>query len=178
MTFNELIDSLMSHVNEASVIWKKDGGWNIDYINIPNEKIGAYLEKVRAGDDPFAISVTGKDFSRASFPMVFDKVLAARLRAEYEAVPYGAATLNELNALVNLFEDYSGSFSSEVCDYLAAVERPLYTLYEIKPMLIWQEGSDFGYDEEKADELIEFIENHVEQLDADDEYGPEYGDDD
>jgi len=117
----------MPLVNEASelpcIIWRNKNDWNLDYLNLPQEKAEEYFEDVKL-KDPCALFVTGADFSRGSYPFVYDEVLTARLRAEHN-------NSEEYHALINFLEDNIGEFSGEATDYIASLEKPLAELNEI-----------------------------------------------
>ena len=91
-----------------------------------------------------------------------NQALMARLRAEYNAIPFGKANLGEYQALVNLLEDHIGDLSSEASEYISRYDEPLAALYDMLPISL---KSDVGtYDEDKVQEAIELIEYQIETL--------------
>jgi len=168
MDFNEVIGRIMPEVWEGStapfIIYRdKSGEWNREFTNDQYGKTYDWVVDIKE-TDPYTVTLYGANFAQGSFPYVYDKVFAARLRAECEATPYGEGAIVEFRAIINFFEDYAGNLSSDVTEYLTTLDRPLYTLYEMKPFSIKDEKSDFGYDEDKVDDFIEVIENYVEKV--------------
>ena len=114
--------------NEPFIIYHdKTGEWHCDFMQNQYGQKSAWVEDVK-DKDPFAVEFTGEDFSKGSFPYVYDKVLAARFRAEYDADLPGEATRGELGALADFLENNMGEFSSEITDYIARYDRPLASI--------------------------------------------------
>lgn len=128
MTFNELISNIIPHVNDASelpfIIRRDNGQWSIDYLDLTKDKAAAYLAEVKT-QDPCAVMFTGADFSRGSFPMVYDDVFRARMWGEYHAAVTNGANDGELQHLADFVEEHIGSFSSEALEYLTTLDKPL-----------------------------------------------------
>ena len=184
MKFNEVINKIMPEANgstdEPIIIYRdKDGEWHGEFVyrDISGDwqgdltlnehgEISTWVKDIEKRD-PFAITVTGKDFAQGSAPYVYDKVLIARLRAEYDynydakaGIITGAAH-EEAKALINFFEDNIGAFSHKATNYLTTLERPLAALGEMCPFSLTTENEGWDYDEENANEAIERIENEV-----------------
>ena len=60
--------------------------------------------------------------------MVYDKVLAARLHAEYDT-SFSNSDTGDYRALVNFLEDNMGELPFEVTEYLTRHDRPLASTY-------------------------------------------------
>ena len=166
MTFENAITEIMPLVNDGDkstpfIISRRNSGWVVNYP-YPAETAQTYLSDIRK-DDPCAVSFIGSDFAKGSYPNVYDKIITARLRAEYDTLQYGAATLLELNAVVNFFEDNLCELSPEVASYMMTLDRPLYEMNEIKPFALFNAQSEYGYDEDKVMDFISLLENHVEK---------------
>ena len=164
MDFNTVINSKMRDINEGStepfIIYRDKDGWHCDYTqNQYGEKFD-WVEDVTA-QDPLAVIYTGKDFSKASFPTVYDMVLYDRVRSEYYLARSSGRDSDELAALTSFFQDNIGSFESKVTDYLTTLDRPLAALQEMMPFNIATEYEGWSYDEELAQEAIDHIENEV-----------------
>ena len=155
MEYNELIDHLMPLVDEASklpcVIWKSSNGWRLDYISVSEDKADIYYENIKL-IDPFALSVKGSDFSRGSYPYVFDEVLKLRLRAEYNAL--GDRQTEELHSLVNFLEDNMSGLSGEAAFYIAELDNPLVELNKVYLECL-KDRNNYG---KMGDTLIEQLE--------------------
>jgi len=168
MTFNKVIAEIMPLVNDGDtstpfVISRQNGEWVVNYP-YPTEKTQEFLDGVKQAD-PLAVSLTGAYFSRGSAAHVYDKLLAARVYAEYNhETRSGAitgATYKEPHALVSFFEDNVGAFSHKATDYLTTLDRPLSALREMCPFSMTTDYEGWSYDEESAQEAIDFIENEV-----------------
>jgi hypothetical protein len=169
MNFNELIRKMMPEVNggtdESIMIYRKNGEWHGDFTQNQYGEPFDWVDDIKE-QDPLAITVKGSNFAKGSFPYVYDKVLIARLRAEYDFMDRSGMILtdadrNELNALVNFFEDNAGEFSHKAMDYLTTLERPFMALYEMCPFEIATDVEDWTYNEKSAQEAIDHIENEV-----------------
>jgi len=166
MYFSNLLSTeIMPLVNARDkstpfIISKQNGEWIVNYP-YPAETAQTYLDDIRK-TDPCAVCFIGSDFAKGSFPYVYDKIMTARLRAEYETLQYSAATLLEYNAVVNFFEDNLCELSAEVADYMT-LDRPLYDMNGIKPFALFNTQAEYGYDEDKVMDYISLIENHVKK---------------
>lgn len=168
MDFSTMIEKFMPEVNggttEPFIIFRdNERGWQCDCAQNQYGEEFDWVQDIKQ-TDPFALTVTGADFACGSFPYVYDKVLVARLRAEYNADRSNKSDKLELNALMNFFEDNIGEFSSEVTDYLARFDRPLGKLAVMNPISLKDANSDVGYNEDKALEVMEIIENKIAEL--------------
>lgn len=156
MKFNEIVNYLMPLVNNASdlpcIIWRKNDKWNMDYINLPKDKIAAYFEEVKIKDDPYAILCKGEDFSHGSFPFVFDKVLTARLHAEYKVS--GASPFDDISTVYYLLEDDISGLSNKAANYIASLDKPLTEITEIYLSI----KGDMNLEGKVGEALIERIE--------------------
>jgi hypothetical protein len=138
------------------------GDWQVCY---PAGDAKAFLESQREYD-PFALKYVGADFGGGGYAFVHDKVFCARLRAEYNAIPYGELHGGELSALINAVEDNIGSFSQVTIDYLLARENPLRELYDLNPIPLYNRDGVNGepYIEENTAEFLEVIEYQIGEL--------------
>ena len=144
MKFNELVTNLIPLVNDASdlhcVIWRnRKGEWSLDYLNLDDEKSTIYFNNIKL-IDPCALSVTGSEFSRGSYPFVYDEVLLARLRAEYDAL--GTTRTKEHNTLMNFLDDNMKELSSGAADYIASLDKPFAELNAIYMNYLKNESLD------------------------------------
>jgi len=167
MTFNEAVDKIMPLVNDGDkstpfVISRQDGEWVVNYP-YPAETTQEFLNNIKK-TDPFAITFTGYDLSRGSFPHVYDQIFNERLRSEYENAVFTNTDLNELKALINLVEENIGEFSQEVTEYLAEFDRPLAAIYEMNPVSLVSENPNDDYDYDKVGEFVDAVENHINDL--------------
>jgi hypothetical protein len=176
-TFNDTINEIMPLVRDGSdlpfAITREDGKWNINYFSLnttaAQEEIkvqaASYLAFLR-GKDPYAVKYTGADFNDGSLAFVHDKILCARFRAEYNAVPLGEVHGGEFMALLAAVEDNIGSFSQEIIDYLLQFDNPLRELYDLNPIPLWNRDGDNNepYIEDNVTEFIEAVEYKVGEL--------------
>jgi hypothetical protein len=166
MDFSNLIDKVMSEVKSGStepfiIYHDKDGGWHCDFTQNQYGETFAWVEDIKE-QDHLAVTFKGTDFASGSFPYVYDMVFTARIREEYYIARSSGRDSNELNALTAFFVDNIAEFSQETTDYLAKYDRPLATLQKINPLRL---ASDtYAYDEDKAQKLIELIENKIEDM--------------
>jgi hypothetical protein len=116
--------------------------------------------------DPYAVMFTGADFDGGSFPFVFDKVICARLRAEYDAEAPGTLRDDEFRALINAVEDNIGSFSQKTIDYLLEYDKPLSALYDLNRIPLCNRDNPDGeyYDEDKIGAFVEAIESRFDEI--------------
>ena len=163
MTFKQAIEKLMPAVqsgsNEPLIIYREpDGGWHCDYTQNQYGEEYDWIERVQ---DPFAVTVTGHDMANGSFPSVYDRIYAGRLRAEYENAGSIDACPDELKALMALLEENIGEFSCETTDYLIMQDRPLAALYEMTPISLVVNRSDYDYDFGKLGEFVDAVEAEI-----------------
>jgi hypothetical protein len=150
----------------------KDGSWDVHYP-YPADSAGSLLS-VRKEHDPYAVSFRGSDFAKGSMPYVHDKIFRARLRAEYNAIPYGELHGGELNALINAAEDNIGGFSQDTIDYLLTRENPLRELYDLNPIPLYNRGGESNepYIEDNVTEFLEVIDYRIGELSKESEHTP------
>jgi hypothetical protein len=134
------------------------GEWQCDYTQ---NQYGEQFDWVEDIKDPFALTFTGEDFAKGSFPYVYDRILNERLRAEHDTAVFMDADLDELKALMNLLEENMGEFSSEVTDYLTMFDRPLAELYDMTPIGLKSDNPDFDYDYDKISDFVGAVEAEV-----------------
>jgi hypothetical protein len=164
MKFNAVIDKIMPDVENGSdepfIIYRDaNGGWHCDHARNQYGETYDWVEDVKSAD-ALAITFTGADFSRASFPMVYDKVLTARLRAEYDA-SFRHSDPGDYRALVNFLEDNMSALTFEVTEYLSQYDRPLAAIDRMLNISLRSDDPNEYYDEKKANEAIEIIENKI-----------------
>ncbi|MDR1630696.1 MAG: hypothetical protein LBS36_10875 [Oscillospiraceae bacterium] len=158
--FSALVEKLMDEVNCGSdrpiIIWRENNGWASEFTAHADgeDRAAAIREK-----DPSAIIVTGADFAKGSYAYVYDKILALRFRAEYDATPTDAANRAELAEIVDFLEDSMGSLSSKAADHLASLNNPLTEIHA---------RISSNISDKEFDEVIERIEN---MRDADEQPG-------
>jgi hypothetical protein len=104
----------------------------------------------------------GSDFANGSQPYVYDKVLAARLRSEFENSFTSDAQRDELRALVNFLEDNMGELSTDAAEYITGFYKPLAELHRIIPASIYMDDLD-GLSDDRAWEMFEIIEQRSGQ---------------
>jgi|GEM_PF-159112 len=167
MDFSEAIENIMPFVSdpyntEPFIISGINGQWTVDFQPFTQSTAKAQLDFTRQ-TDPFAIMFTSADFSNGSYPYVYDKILAARFRAEYELEyeNYRPESLmrDELCMLVEFIEDSAGELSSEATAYLTTLDEPLAWLYEICPF-----SAIDGFDTFKATEFAALIERKAGEI--------------
>ena len=168
MKFNEVIDKIMPLVNSGDknipfIISGQSGEYEVDFLNLKPEKVSEYLASIKE-KDPLAVEFTGADFSKGSFPYVYDKVLAARLWAEYDVDFDNETNSKKLEVLANFLEDNMSEFSHEITDYIAQYDKPLASLNKMLGFSLESENSDEYYDSDKADEAIDRIENKITEM--------------
>ena len=165
MDFSSAIQSKMRDVNDGStepfIIYRdNDGGWHCDHTqNQYGEKFD-WVEEVKA-QDPLALFYTGADFSKASFPSVYDTILCDRIRAEYYIARSSGKDDDNLHALVCYFNDNVSSFSHETTDYLTTLERPLAALQEMTPYNMATDYEGYEYNPSMTKDLADRIEHEV-----------------
>ena len=165
MTFNEIIEKIMPEVENGSkepfIVYRDNkSDW---YCDFTQNQYGEKFDWVDNIQDPFAVIFTGEDFSKGSYPYVYDKILIERLRSEYEIAPLKDAKPNELNALINFIEENMGEFSSEVTDYLVLYDKPLAALYEMTSVSLVSEKPDYEYDYDKIGEFVDAVEAKINE---------------
>ncbi|GHU35770.1 hypothetical protein FACS1894105_05020 [Clostridia bacterium] len=171
--FSDAIDEIIPFVEERDkdtpfIIMRNTGDaylpWFVEYSYSEDAAKDA-LRECRESD-PYAVKFTGADFNGGSFDFVYDKVLCARLRAEYDAEPFGMLHVGEFRALINAVEDNIGSFSQHTIDRLLWYDKPLRALYDINPVPLYDRDNPDGelYERDKVDEFVEAIEYRFNEI--------------
>ena len=161
MDYSAMIESIMPFVSDRYnstpfIVSHNNGEWFADFRSLALGDAEAQLT-FALQTDPLALKFTGADFSSGSFPYVYDKVLLARLRAEYDIDKAISYSPNGLYALVEFMDEYINELSTEATEYLTTLRRPLLVLDAISSINL-----SGGIDEKKAEALIEQIEQHVQ----------------
>ncbi|GHV12271.1 hypothetical protein FACS1894219_04860 [Clostridia bacterium] len=175
--FSGIISEIMPLVKEGSdlpfAITHEGGKWNINYFalntNSAKDEMKAQSEEFLAllrKSDPYAVRHTGADFSSGSYAYVHDKVLCARLRAEYVAEPFGTVHGGEFHALINIAEDNISRFSQKVLNYLLEFDKPLHALYDLNQIPLYNRDNPYDepYDVDRTDEFFEYLEYQIEDI--------------
>jgi len=165
MKFSELIDRIMSEVNtggtEPFTIYRdKDGEWQYGFAQYQDGKALGRMPDIKE-QDPFAVTFTGKDFARGSFPYVYDTVLYSRVREEYYVARNSGKDTDALHALTCFFQESISEFSQEITDYLTTLDRPLAALAELCPFDMSTDSGDWSFNEDLAEDAIDRIESTV-----------------
>ncbi|GHV18547.1 hypothetical protein FACS189425_07520 [Clostridia bacterium] len=153
MDFSEAIQQIMPLVIDGDkstpfIISRQNGEWIVNYP-YPAEKTSEYLASTRV-KDPYAAQFTGADFSRGSFPYVYDKVVLERLHLEYADRASGN---RPLYALLNVIADNITAISHTAMSYITSLDKPLTELNAINPFDLT------NADDETAQKLLEVIEH-------------------
>jgi hypothetical protein len=147
--------------NEPFIVYRNPYGvWYCDFVQNQYGETFEWVADVQE-KDPFAMIFTSDDFSDKSFSNVYDRVMLARFRNEYNIDPPVGANPNELEALINLFDDYIEYLPLEATDYLLRHDRPLALLYEMNTLNIVSNDPRHDYNKNKATEFIDLIERLV-----------------
>jgi len=109
--------------NAPMIVWRENNGWRFENVNDENT-IADIREK-----DPSALIVTGADFAKGSYSYVYDKILAMRLRAEYNDIPSHIECRDEMAKIVDMLEDNMGELSSEAAEHIVSLNNPLAKIY-------------------------------------------------
>ena len=165
MDFSSAIQSKMRDINDGSIepfiLYRdKDGGWHCDHCQNQYGQNFNWVEYIKE-IDPLATIYTGKDFSNASFPSVYDMVLYDRIRSEYYIERSSGRDNDSLNALACFFQDNVSAFTHEVTDYLTTLERPLAALAEMCPFDMATKNEGWSYSEDLAADAVSSIQNAV-----------------
>jgi len=168
LSYNAVIEEIMPDVEAGEydlfAIYRENGEWHCDYKLNQDESISDWFNDIKE-KDPFALYYMGADFSRGSYPYVFDKVFAERLWTEFEALPPNDTKRGELDAFANFFEDNMGEFSPEIMNYIVhEYEKPLASLSEVVGFSLKSDDPDEYYDSDKADTAIAVIEEKINAL--------------
>jgi hypothetical protein len=166
MKYGEQIDKFMPLVKDGSdlpcIIRRNNDKWEIDYLDLPPLRIAEYLAAAKK-QDPCAVLVSGKEFSGASYPTVYDTVLIKRLNAEYDAIPPDKADLKELRALVDFFEEYACELTHEVMEHIAEQKRPLVYLDAVLPISLISNDKLTAFNYDKAEQAIKMLQYRIEK---------------
>ena len=165
MDFNAAINKIMKDVNDGStepfIIYRDSkGDWHSDYMQNQYGERFAWVE-LAFEQDPLAVFYTGKDFSKASFPSVYDTVLYDRVRSEYYIARSSGKDSDSIHALTCFFYDNVSRFSPEATDYLTTLERPLAALAEMCPFNMATGNEEWTYNESLTADAMDYIENAV-----------------
>ena len=144
MDYKTLIcENVMPEVKNGSddpfIIWRENNEWDFRFLSSTDDRIADMIINEK---DPAAITAAGTDFAKGSYPYVFDKILAMRFRAEYDAKildmryranndgsVYDTAYRKELAELVDFLEDNMGELTSKAAEYLASLNDPLVKIH-------------------------------------------------
>jgi hypothetical protein len=165
MDFSSVIQSKMQDIRDGSsepfLLYRDtNGGWHCDYTQNQYGDTYDWVEDTKA-QDPLAIFYRGKDFSVASFPVVYDTMLYDRIKAEYYIARSSGRDSDEIHAMTCFFQDNVGAFSHKFTDYLTTLERPLAVLMEMSPFSLATDHEHWTYNENFAQEAVRFMENVV-----------------
>ena len=165
MTFDEAIRKIMPDVergyNDPLIIYRdKSNEWHCETTTNQHGETFAWVEEARE-QDPLAVEFAGKDFSKGSFPYVYDAVLCKRLRMEYTHIRESGIDTDNLKAHLNFFEDNAGEFSEETTEYLTTLDRPLSTLAEMSDYNMTTANEGCTYNEGLTDDAIKRIEDEA-----------------
>jgi hypothetical protein len=169
MDFSVMAKSIMPEVESGGtdpmLIYRDaERGWQWDFTHNQYGDEFDWVQDVKERD-PFAVTVTGKDFSNGSYPFVYDTILTDRLRAEYtHMAKTGAASeqaLLEYNALYRLFEDHAAEFSPQTAAYLPTLDKPLAALRDLCGSSVRAKMFDRTYSDDLVSDSIDRIENAV-----------------
>ena len=168
MNFATLINAkVMPDVNndydEPVIIYRdRHGDWHGDHTQNQYGEEFDWVEDIKE-QDPLAFITTGKDYAKGSYLYVYDKIVAERLRIEYELFHNDGTNAGEPYTLISFMEDNIGEFSDEATDYLMELERPFAAINEMIPQHLKRNISGSFIDEKTQDEIIDCIENNVEE---------------
>ena len=162
MIFNAAIEKIMPDVQTGSqepfVIYRDTyGEWHCDFTQNQYGEVYDWVEAVKE-QDPLALTYKGADFSKGSFPFVYDSVLCDRIRAEYDIARSSGKDDDKLHALVCFFNDNISELSFEVTDYLTTLERPLTALNEMCPINLTTDFDGWSFNLDLQDDAIDYIE--------------------
>jgi len=165
MDFNGAINKIMPDVRNGSteplIIYRDtSGSWHCDYTQNQYGEVYDWVEDIKA-QDPRALVFSGKDFAGGSYPYVHDKVLSARLNAEYRVILSASCNADELLAFTDFLDSHIGGLSQKAVDYLTTLERPLAALIEMCPFDMRTDREGRNYSEGLAADAIDSIENAV-----------------
>jgi hypothetical protein len=170
-SFGDVINKIMPLVKDGDkstpfIIYRKtDGKLGPWFVAYPAKNEDVSLKR-RRKIDPCAVVFRGAAFNGGSFAFVHDKILCARLRAEYNNIPFGEVHGGEMQALINAVEDYIGDFSQDTIDYLLKFDDPLRVLYDMNPIPLWNRNGDNNepYIDESVTEFLEAVEYKIGEL--------------
>ena len=165
MTFNAVIEKIMPEVEAGStepfMVYKnKDGEWEFAHTRNQYGETFEWVEDVKEHDH-YALTYTGKDFSRGSLPFVYDTVLADRIRAEYYVARSSGLDTDSIHAMTCFFVDNVAAFSPSATDYLTTIDKPLAALMEMCPFNMTTGYEDWSYNEDLTADAIDYIERNI-----------------
>ena len=155
---------VQSGSDEPFVVYRDGSGdWKCDFTRNQYGEPYDWVEGIN-DKDPLAVTFKGSDFADGSQAYVYDKVLTARLRAEFDNTWSNGVNMDELRALVNFLEDNIGELSSDAAEYITGYYKPLVEMYNMIPGGLIIQHPVENYDEEKAWEAFEFIKDKIDAL--------------
>lgn len=165
MDFNSAIKSMMQDVNDGSqepfIIYRDNNGdWHSDYTQNQYGETFDWVTEAKE-QDYLALEYKGSDFSKGSFPYVYDAVLCDRIRAEYYLARSSGKDNDTLHALTCFFNDNVSELSHTVTDYLTTLDRPLAALGEMCPFDLATDFEGWSFNVDLAADAIDYIENAV-----------------
>jgi len=167
MDFNSAIRELTQIVKsgkpEPLIFYRDTGGdWHCDHTQNQFGEVFEWVEGAKA-QDPLALELTGKEFSKAGFPDTYGYVLSKRVNKEYRLAKDTGKGSDNIYALAKFFENHASSFSDRVTEYLADIGRPLNALQEMCPFRLTTDFAGHSYNESLALETIDCIEKSVRE---------------
>ncbi|GHU88166.1 hypothetical protein FACS1894202_03800 [Clostridia bacterium] len=173
-SFSDAVKTIMPLVNDGDkstpfIIQQQidsesqNATWVVSYP-YPAQDGLAWLAKTRE-TDPNAVTFTGAGFARGSFSYVHDKIICARLRAEYEADPLATRNPNEYRALIIVLEDNFSYLSQNMVYFILELERPLHAIDKMNSVPLYYENADGEpYSEAMVKEFADALEYKVQKL--------------
>jgi hypothetical protein len=168
MDFSGVIDKIMAEARSGSdeplIVYRdKDGEWHGDFTQNQYGETFGWVESANE-QDPFAVTFKASEYTGGSYPFVYDKILAARLFAEYHTLEPGAGNLDELRALADFLEKNIGELSSEATEYIAQFDNPLAELHKMIPENLTIGHPDEYHGADNAWKAFEIIEDRIDAL--------------
>ncbi|GHV47670.1 hypothetical protein FACS189499_05580 [Clostridia bacterium] len=135
MKFSDIISDIMPFVKDGNselpfIISRNGGKWEIDYINLPEDKIEDYFDSVREERDSCAVMYTGADFANGSFAFVYDKILKERIVLESDS---WAIIDDNITQFIDNIDENIAHLSPEAAEHLTNLNYPLKWIMSICP---------------------------------------------
>jgi hypothetical protein len=167
MTFNDVINKIMPEVEDGStepfIIYRDShGSWHSDHTQNQYGEIFDWVEDVKV-QDPLAVICTGKEFAKASFPVVHDSILYDRIENEYYIARSSGRDSDRLHSITCFLDEALYAMPHEITDYLTTLERPLAALSEMCTVDLKQDSGNSPYNEALVDDAIKSIEDAVRE---------------